>query len=1662
MGTLNILLYLFGTVFFFSALMFAYYGFKTARLMRGGIGHQLMAIGGIHFIATTIIGAADHFFFPGSGLVYAEFLVWLFGLTMIVVGGVLRAKRIQRVYPVHVLRILTMMPHSRIYLIGISALVLVSLPVSLVSVLSPLRPEPRWFDVGNTVVWVLAFAIMAVAERRLFLAAQPSAIAMVGIEREMLLREDVLALRMFSHLVSGLFAAALPMTGIEALKDILSECADEYDILKGCAVNAQGTLTIERVVEALVDMSKEEGDSRVFGGFSHLVSRLVDLYSAVTSTGRAQEVVAENYQALRQRYGDTPNFPKILQAMPKGFLEEERLGLLTKEELGQTVRQRTKQLEEALAKARQATAALQASKASFHNIVEKSADGIIVVDRQGKVRFVNLAAESLLGIRAERFGDELPHLSLAAGEAIELEVIRTDGQEGVAELRVVETEWEGEVAYLALLRDITERKGAEEALWQRNRELALLNRASRVLTSILDLDQVLVVVLEEVRRLLGAAACSVWLKDRQTNELVCRQAAGPKSDIVCGWRLTAGEGLVGWVAHHGESLILPDVQTDERHFKGVDQRTGLKLRSILAVPLRAKQDVIGVLEVVDEKVDRFKPTDLALVEPLAATAAVAIENARLYQETDHLRAFNENIVHSMDEGVLIYDAHGNITFVNPQTADLTGYTREELVGRHWRDLVAPEYLATAEAEFAKRPQGISSRYELLALTKDGRRVPVIVSVRPLFDDGLFSGGLVVFTDITERVQAEHELKTRRTYLESVLAAAPDAIVTLNAHHQVVEWNPGAEKLFGYSSGEAIGQDLDRLITHSDVVEQAVGLTEAVMSGKSVGPVETVRYRKDGTVVNVIVAGSPIVMEDELTGVVAVYTDITERKRAEAALKKSEGEKAVILNSVSELVSFQNPELEIIWANGAAGRSVGLLPEQLVGRRCYDIWHQRDEPCEGCPVLRALETGRPEHKEMTTPDGREWFVRGYPVRGENGQVVGVVEVTLEITARKRAEKEIRRRAAHQEALNRVIATAAGAPDLSALLETALEHTLQALGLDMGGIWLWAADVVISRGFSPEIIPPILQRREEVASHLSGPIAREDLKQVAAADSSPLYLQIMDRFGIRASLTAPILAEGQSLGGLGVAAPEPRQWSAEEITLVETVGRQIGGAVERLRLLEKTQEQAHQVQQIVDTVAEGMLLLDAERRVVLANPLAREYLTVLADAGVGDTITRLGKRPLTELLAPPPQGLWHEVEIDEPGHRIFEVIARPMQAGPEPENEGWVLVVRDVTQERAIQQRAQQQERLASVGQLAAGIAHDFNNIMAVIVLYTQMALRNQDLPATVLERLTTVDRQAKRATDLIQQILDFSRRAVLERRPLDLLPFVKEQVKLLERTLPETIRLDLACEDDSFLVNADPTRMQQVFMNLALNSRDAMPKGGELRIGLEKMSLEPGEPLPLQEMEPGQWVRVTVADTGTGIPPDILPRIFEPFFTTKAPLGSGLGLAQVYGIVKQHEGHIDVNSRVGKGTTVVIYLPALPVFQPPVSKREAPTLVKGQGATILVVEDDLAAREALVDSLEMLDYRVLEATNGQEALTIFEQKKDEIALVLSDLVMPHMGGVELYRALRQQRPSVRIVVLTGYPLDTAEDLSSEGVVGWLQKPLSLEQLAQVVNGALEEG
>ena len=393
-----------------------------------------------------------------------------------------------------------------------------------------------------------------------------------------------------------------------------------------------------------------------------------------------------------------------------------------------------------------------------------------------------------------------------------------------------------------------------------------------------------------------------------------------------------------------------------------------------------------------------------------------------------------------------------------------------------------------------------------------------------------------------------------------------------------------------------------------------------------------------------------------------------------------------------------------------------------------------------------------------------------------------------------------------------------------------------------------------------------------------------------------------------------------------------------------------------------------------------------------------------------------------------------------------------------------IIRDMSEAYEAQRRNQLQDRLAAVGQLAAGIAHDFNNILGTIILYSESLLMTLKLTDDDHERLSMVFDQAKRGAMLTAQILDFSRRSVIEPRPIDLQSFFVKFKKLLSRMLSASIQIDIEAESAEFITNADPTRLQQVFMNLSLNARDALPDGGNLRFILSKMTVKDGDPAPIDEMQPGEWICVKVSDTGVGVSPENIKHLFEPFFTTKKPgKGTGLGLAQVYGIINQHGGYIKVDSELGVGTTFSIYLPVETEGEAVDIDLEVESATEGSKEVVLIVEDDLSTRRAFHDILSSLKYEILVARSGEEALKIFDQKNGEVDLVLSDIVMPEMDGRELYERLNEDYPDTKIILITGYPLgDSTRELLDHRKAAWLQKPITMGNLARAVRDMLDRG
>ena len=385
-------------------------------------------------------------------------------------------------------------------------------------------------------------------------------------------------------------------------------------------------------------------------------------------------------------------------------------------------------------------------------------------------------------------------------------------------------------------------------------------------------------------------------------------------------------------------------------------------------------------------------------------------------------------------------------------------------------------------------------------------------------------------------------------------------------------------------------------------------------------------------------------------------------------------------------------------------------------------------------------------------------------------------------------------------------------------------------------------------------------------------------------------------------------------------------------------------------------------------------------------------------------------------------------------------------------------------RQSEEQLRQVQKIEAVGRLAAGVAHDFNNILTAIMGHSELLLRQLDAGDPRRKNAEQIEKVAHLAAGLTRQLLIFSRKQVIEPRVLDLNAVILDIKKMLRRLIGEDIEFCTLLDPAAWHIKADPGQIEQVIMNLAVNARDAMPTGGKLTVATANTALDKNCLKNFPDMDAGNYVMLAVTDTGTGMSEEVKAHLFEPFFTTKpSGKGTGLGLATCFGIVKQNTGHINVHSELGSGTTFKIYFPQVQSAIEPLRVRNRPTEVAGGNETVLLVEDEPVVRELAVATLREKGYTVVEAVNGEEGLRLARQHDGKIDLVLTDVVMPVMGGKEMADALRTSHPDTKVLFTSGY---TEDALGHHGVLRpgilFLPKPYLTATLARKVREVLDEG
>jgi PAS domain S-box-containing protein len=802
---------------------------------------------------------------------------------------------------------------------------------------------------------------------------------------------------------------------------------------------------------------------------------------------------------------------------------------------------------------------------------------------------------------------------------------------------------------------------------------------------------------------------------------------------------------------------------------------------------------------------------------------------------------------------------------------------------------------------------------------------------------------------------------------------------------------------------------------------------------------------------------------------------------------------LLMRNANDIILLTDERWRILDANTRAVECYGYSREELLGLTLRDL-RAPAARLDFDREVQSLTVGGYATFETLhlRKDGTTFPVEcSDKVVNIGGDRYGVAFVR-DITERKTREREIER-------LNRLYATLSEINQAIVRVKSREELYTEVCraAVEFGGFkaaWLGDEDPRTGR-FRPLASAgeprDLVEKLEQVPEHapngrcLCGTAFRKRVPAVANrltrdSQTEPWVNEIADA-GLNSAAVFPVRLGGKDWGVFAVYASEPDVFQDREMaTLTEATGDITFGleSLEREARREQAEaalresEEKHRL--LVQTAREAIFVVRGDA-IQFANGAAAR-LAGLDEAG-------LTGRSLLDFVPPEDRTLVRDDLARIISGEVSEIQKEYRAIGPRGDKlwlsvnsvrMSWsgepavLCLAADITHQRHLEAQFRQAQKMEAVGQLAGGVAHDFNNLLAVIRGNAELLLMDRkDQSSQAHECLSHIAGAAERAASLTRQLLIFSRKQVIQSQSVALNELINNLTKMLKRVIREDIRLQTAYEQPLPCVEADPGMLEQVLLNLVVNARDAMPQGGQLDITTAKAVFDSGNlPASSPEARPGEFVCLSVRDAGCGIAPDILPRIFEPFFTTKDPAkGTGLGLATVYGIVKQHQGWVDVTSTVGEGSSFRIYLPAIPAPAKAPEASPSGAGLRGGGEAILLVEDDYSVRMITRRVLESFKYKVHEAASAREALEVWGQQAHEITLLLTDIVMPEgMTGRDLAERLRAERADLKIIFMSGY---SAEVIGQDTQFFhrtrslFLQKPCPADLLLRTVRQCLDE-
>ena len=1065
----------------------------------------------------------------------------------------------------------------------------------------------------------------------------------------------------------------------------------------------------------------------------------------------------------------------------------------------------------------------------------------------------------------------------------------------------------------------------------------------------------------------------------------------------------------------------------------------LLLVATIAIYSTASGNVINVV-LHDSPLDAVIVVQLYLAImaiPSLLLSAVVAESKRAGKELRESETRYRAIIESSPDAITQSDLNGKILMCNAQTALLHGYERpEELIGTSVFDLFLPEELERARVNLQKTlKDSVIRNAEYRLLKKDGSQFQIELSATVIRDaEGNPVSFMALTRDITERKRAEEVIGKALQEWQTTFDATNDAMWILDKDQRVLRSNKTSEHIFQRANGELIGKHCWEIV---HCTTQPIPECPFLRARNSLRR-ESMELQIGKNWFEVIV--DPILdATGRFDGAVHIVSDITDRKRAEDALSKSEERMRAIVEGTPHLFFYtQDTEAKTIYVSPTVEQITGYKVDVWIKRQ---DWFTTDTKFNQVAKeitrahLRGEFTKEPVYIEVRHATGREILLEAYeyPII-KNGKVIGLQGVVHDITERKRTENALFE---SEEKFRKVFEEGPLGMAMDSLTDGRLIDVNRSLCEMLG----YTKEELMHITFKDATYPDDLSVDVEAVKGLQeGQIQRHQTEK--------RYLK----------------KNGEVI------------WATRTLSKISSTDRKsfyvlvmIEDITERKEAEEALKESEEKYRAMVEQINDVIYTTDTNGIFTYISPTVEILGGYKPEEMIGHSLGEFldpqflpkNKEQFQNVMAGNLVPTEYLVKIKSGEFRWIRTSSRPIIKENKPIGIRGVLT--DITERKQAEEAVRQMQKLEGLGTLAGGIAHDFNNILGIILAYNANIKRYKNDTKQLDLATETITKAVQRGQTLVQSILTFARKTETAFGPVNVNDVVMEIMTMILETFPKNLTYSQNFDKAVPYINADRSQLHQVLMNLCVNARDAMPNGGVLTINTRMISVE-----KLRNQHPDAaasgYVCIEVSDTGEGMSEEIRKRIFEPFFTTKEiGKGTGLGLSVTFGVIQSHSGFIDVDSDPGKGTTFRIYLPASHMVAP-ITEKEEEMLesIPGGTETLLIAEDEEMLRMPLQMVLIEKGYKVLSVKDGFEAVNTYKERMKEIALVLTDLGLPRMTGMEECVQIKKINPNARMIVATGFldPEMKSEFLKA-GIQHFLLKPYDIKKVLKMVREVLDE-